>query len=346
MKRLLWLWLVVALASAQFVRADSTATDPAAVRAAFLKLIDRPRVPLAPELKVLPETNGLVTTEFTYASDADQRVPGLIVKSATATGKQPTVIVLHGTGGKKEGEMGLLKKFAQKGFIAVAIDGRYHGARSSVGSGTRDYFAAILKAYRTGKEHPLYYDTVWDVMRLIDYLDSRDDVDAKRIGMTGFSKGGIETYFTSAVDTRIAVSVPCIGVQCFRWGLDNDMWQQRIATVQGAADGAAADEGVTIDAAFARKFLDRLTPGIYGQFDGPIMLTLITPRPLLVINGGADAHTPLPGLRLCEAAAKTAYTQASVPEKFNLIVEENTGHKVNDAAQAESFAWFEKYLKP
>jgi len=51
-----------------------------------------------------------------------------------------------------------------------------------------------------------FYDTVWDVMRLVDYLETRADVDTNRIGLTGISKGGIETCFTAAVDKRIAVA--------------------------------------------------------------------------------------------------------------------------------------------
>jgi hypothetical protein len=36
--------------------------------------------------------------------------------------------------------------------------------------------------YRTGHGHPYMYDTVWDTMRLVDYLETHDDVDPKRIG--------------------------------------------------------------------------------------------------------------------------------------------------------------------
>ena len=113
-------------------------------------------------------------------------------------------------------------------FIAVSIDGRYHGERGK----PADYNAAIAKAFAQGGEHPMYYDTVWDVMRLIDYLQTRPDVDGKRIGLIGFSKGGIETWITSAIDTRVACSIPCIGVQSFAWALANDAWHARVGTVQ------------------------------------------------------------------------------------------------------------------
>src|SRR4051812_17338824 len=71
-------------------------------RADFLKLIDRPRVPLASEFRQTATANGTVEFHFTYTTEKGQTVPGILLKSATATGRQPVVIALHGTGGKKE----------------------------------------------------------------------------------------------------------------------------------------------------------------------------------------------------------------------------------------------------
>ena len=48
----------------------------------------------------------------------------------------------------------------------------------------------------------------------------------------GISKGGIETYFTAAADPRVAAAVSYIGVQRFKWALDNGQWRARIATIQ------------------------------------------------------------------------------------------------------------------
>jgi len=240
----------------------------------------------------------------------------------------------------------LMQKLAARGFLAVAIDGRYHGERTKAGHGTDEYYAAIAQAWRDQREHPFYYDTVWDVMRLVDYLTTRDDVDPQRIGLIGISKGGIETYFTVAADTRIAVAVPCIGVQSFRWALDHNDWKRRIATIQGAFDVAAKEAGVTnADTAFVRKFYDRVVPGIYGEFDGPAMLPLIAPRPLLVINGDSDDHTPLLGVQECVAAAQAAYRAAKVEDRFAVRIQEKTGHKVTDESETAAIEWFVKWLK-
>ncbi len=316
-------------------------------RVAFLKLIDRPRVPLEPVVKELGEIDGLAQTHFTFVADAEQRVPGTLLKQSKSAGRRPVVIALHGTGGNKESQLPLLKELAGLGFIGVAIDGRYHGERTRAGKGSVEYNDAILRAYRIGKEHPFLYDTVWDVLRLIDYLETRADVDAKRIGLIGFSKGGMETYLASAVDQRVAVAVPCIGVQSFRWALENNAWKSRVETFQAALNSAAKDAGVAeIDADFVRKFYDRVVPGIYKEFDGPEMLPLIASRPLLVINGDSDLRTPMPGVMECAKHTRQAYANARAEEMFQLLIQEKTGHAVTPAARQTAIAWFVKWLKP
>jgi dienelactone hydrolase len=324
-----------------------TAAESASTSEAFLKVIDRPRVPLAAEVKPAGEVEGCKQYHFTYAADGTQRVPGILIKpKSQLTIRLPVVIVLHGTGGNKEGQAGWLKELAGKGFLAVAIDGRYHGERTRAGKGSVEYNEAILRAFRTGQEHPFLYDTVWDVMRLVDYLETRADVDRARIGLIGFSKGGMETYLAAAVDKRIRSAVPCIGVQSFRWAVEHDAWQSRVGTFLAAMNGAAKDSEVAqVDAAFVRRFYDRVAPGIYSEFDGPAMLPLIAPRPLLVINGDSDARTPRPGLMECVDAARKAYSTAGAADKFEFLLEENTGHRVNPEARQRAIEWFVRWLR-
>ncbi len=322
------------------VAIPAAAADP---RQAFLQLIARQKVPLDGRAVDPLTESGFSRWTFSYAADADQRVPGIGERPVSAT-KLPVVIVLHGTGGTKEGQSPLLHQLSKAGFAAVAIDGRYHGARTKAGTGSLEYQQAMLATFRTGKEHPFLYDTVWDVMRLIDYLGTTDWADTSRIGLIGFSKGGMETYLAAAVDPRIKVAVPCIGVQSFQWALDHDSWQSRAGTFQLALDTAAKDEGLIgkPGAEFLSHFYDKVAPGIHSAFDGPSMLPLIAPRALLTINGAIDPRTPMPGLQLCLDAAKTAYD--SHPDRFHSIIEEDTGHKVNADALAEAVKWFGKWL--
>jgi dienelactone hydrolase len=275
-----------------------------------------------------------------------QRVPGILVKPK-ANGPRPVVIVMHGTSGRKEQQLKFLKRLAGEGFIGVAIDGRYHGERGNM----KTYTAALVDAFKTfdhqPREYPLYYDNVWDVMRLIDYLVQRPDIDAKRIGLMGFSKGGVETWEAGAVDERIACVVPCIGMQSFRWEIDHDGWHARMNVLKGSFTESAESIGVkTPDAAFVQTFFDREIPGSTGEFDGPEMVALICPRPLLIINGGADALTPLPGVQLCAEAAKADYQAASADDHFKQIIEPKAGHTVTASSYTEAVNWFIQHLTP
>ena len=320
-------------------------------RAAYLAVIDRPRVALAPELAAMPAVEGLRKYHLWFSTDAKERVPGylLLPDAARFKGRRPVVIALHGTGGNKDnGQIAeIVLKAARAGFIGVAIDGRYHGERTAAGSGAAVYNEAIAKAFESGEAHPFYFDTTWDVMRLIDYLETRKDVDPKRIGLTGISKGGIETYLASAADPRIAAAVPYIGVQSFKWALDNGQWRARIATIQPAFDAAAKHAGKSADDVnFVREFYARVVPGIDGRFDGPAMLTLIAPRPLLVVNADSDANTPVAGVRLAVDSARPAYAAANAADKLQLVIEENTPHRVNPEAIDAGIAWFVRWLAP
>jgi len=341
-KKLAWFVLGLVLALPALADVD------AGPRASYLALIDRPKVALKPELAELPDVEGLKKYHLWYSADASERVPGylLLPDPKSFKGPRPVIIALHGTGGNKDNMANLVLKAARAGFIGVAIDGRFHGERTRAGNGSDEYNAAIAETFKTGKGHPFYFDTSWDVIRLVDYLVTRKDVDAARIGLTGISKGGIETYLAAAADPRIAVAVPYIGVQSFKWSLDNGQWRARIATIQDAFDASVVLAGKKDDADFVREFYARVAPGIDGAFDGPEMLKLIAPRPLLVVNADSDANNPIAGTRLAVESAKPAYAAAGAADHLQFVIEENTPHRVNPEAIDAGIAWFVRWLKP
>lgn len=316
-------------------------------RADFLKVIEKPRTPLAPEVGQPVMKDGIERVDFSYAAEPGERVPSILVKAAGSSGRRPVVIALHGTGGNKESHLAFMTDLAKAGFVAVSIDNRYHGARSKAGKGSVEYVDAILRSFHDSKEHPFFFDTAWDVMRLIDYLETRPDVDPKRIGIFGTSKGGIECYLTAPVEPRIACIVSCIGVESFRWAAENNSWQSRIGTVQKAFDAAAKERGVAKpDGEFVHAFYSRVAPGIDREFDGPAMVPLAAPRPFLAINGEIDPRTPAPGLMLCADAARAAYKAAGAEDRFVLHIQKNTAHKVNPESLTLAKEWFVRWLGP
>ena len=324
------------------------APDAERIRSGFLKMIERPRVPLAPESQPRGDGGTYRAEQFSFASEAGERVPGVFMTSARFNDRRPVIILLHGTGSRKEEFLAQMRTLADRGFATAAIDARHHGARlsSKSGTGNAQYYAAMLETYRTGKGRPYLYDMVWDVMRLVEYLQTRGDIDSKRIGLMGISKGGTEAYLAAAVDPRIAAVVPIIGVQGFRWALDNDRWQPRIATFAPPVNAAARDEGVKVDAAFVRRFYDRVVPGIYGVYDAGSMLALIAPRPVLVINGDSDPRTPLAGVQEAVASARQTYIRMKAEEKLGLYLQPDAGHVVTPVAELVMADWFVKWLAP
>jgi dienelactone hydrolase len=324
------------------------------VRQAFRKLLDRPAV--APNVKVrsAKTENGLVTEQLSFASEktaaGEERVPVLVVRPAKAGRKLPAVIVLHGTGGNKEGVRGWLTDLAKRGIIGVAIDARYHGERAGGAKRAEAYNAAIVRAWRAKpgerQEHPFYYDTCWDLWKTVDYLASRPDVDAGRIGMMGISMGGIETWLAACVDERVKVIVPAIAVQSFRWGLEHDRWQARANTIKAAHQAAAKDLGEkAVNRRVCQALWDKVVPGILDRFDCPSMLRLAAGRPLLILGGELDPNCPLPGARLAVAEATRAYQKAGAADKLEVLIARGVKHQVTAQQRKAALDWFAKWLR-
>jgi dienelactone hydrolase len=323
------------------------------VKAAFLKLLDRPRVPLDARASV-QDHGDFVQESISFASETKangsvERVPALLLRPARVNGKLPAVIVLHGTGGNKESQLGFMKELVQRGIIGVAIDARYHGGRSGGAKGSAAYNEAIVRAWKTRvgepQEHPFYYDTCWDLWRTVDYLQTRGDLDAGRIGMIGFSMGGIQTWLAASVDDRVKVAVPAIAVQSFRWSLENDQWQGRAKTINLAHQAAAKDLGEpAVNQKVCRTLWDKIIPGMLDQFDCPSMLRLFAGRSLLIVSGEKDANCPIGGARLAFASVEKAFKDAGASNKLRIMVAP-VGHTVTPEQRQAALEWFQRWLK-
>lgn len=331
--------------------AAPNASDSVRRRARFHALLERPRVALHPILT--RETEGEFAVERgQFDSETHEAVPFLLYRSTSAKGRLPAVIVLHGTGGNKEGVAANLRDLARRGMLAIAIDARYHGARVPGGAhGAREYNDAILRAYREPdpkrQEHPFYYDTVYDLWRTVDYLQTRPDVDRERVGMMGFSMGGIEAWLAAATDPRIRVVVPAIGVQSLKWSLDNERWQGRANTIRTAHEAVAHDLGEPeVNARVCRALWTKVVPGILDDFDCPRMLEAIAPRPMLILNGEKDPNCPLEGAKVAFAAAGDAYKQAKAEDRLEIDVAPGVAHAVTPTQRDKAYAWLERWLKP
>jgi hypothetical protein len=161
---------------------------------------------------------------------------------------------------------------------------------------------------------------IQESMRALDYLATRPDVDASRIGMTGNSGGGLNTLYTAALDPRVRIAA--VAGYTFHF---NDF-------IKHSGPHCTCN----------------YLPGLYASMEWFEIAGLIAPKPLLMMQGEYDSAFPVTGARIAgrkleslyallgrhsaarldiipEARSITESTQASPPEL--LTKEEKTSYQ-------------------
>ncbi|CAK8568840.1 unnamed protein product [Lathyrus sativus] len=299
--------------------------------------------------KDIPNFKDLLVEENLYLNieEGDQGKLPLLILSLKETDKQkkrPAVVFNHGSDTSKEYMRPLLEAYASRGYIAISVDARYHGERAK----NKDtYIESLVSAWKTGATMPFIFDTVWDLIKLAEYLKNhRQDIDSSRIGITGISLGGMHSWFAAAVDPTYSVVVPIIGVQGFRWAIENDKWQGRVESIKKVFEVASEDLGKSeIDKEVVEKVWDRIAPGLTSIFDSPYSIPSIAPRPLFILNGEEDPRCPRAGVRKLMRNLKRMYI-AFGHEKFKYYQEPETVHQITKLQMRKSADWFDHFLKP
>jgi hypothetical protein len=128
--------------------------------------------------EVPPPGSGAASTNGSNSSSSSASqawVPVRVVKAPQPHATPlPAVVLLHATGLGKDSLAARQAQFARRGYLAVAMDCRYHGDRAQGGDGCRDaYQEALVRAWRGSGERPFLLDNVWDLLRLLDWLGQR-----------------------------------------------------------------------------------------------------------------------------------------------------------------------------
>lgn len=183
--------------------------------------------------------------------------------------------------------IGLVKR----GFIVLIYDAIGQGERMTPGNIHHDAGQALLPLGET-----IAGWMVWDSMRAIDYLQSRDDVDGDSIGMTGNSGGGLNTLFTAALDKRVRAA---------------------------AIAGFTFEFGNWVKYGGAHCTCTHL-PGILRDMNWFEIAGLIAPRAALLLQGDNDGIFPISGAR--RSAEDTARIYQVMGHGDRMRLAELTGH--------------------
>jgi|SRR5579871_3934026 len=186
----------------------------------------------------LPDYQGPLNAKVTGRIEADaytiekvifESLPGFYVTAnlyrPSQPGRYPGVLVQagHTQEGKPEGQR-LAANLAMKGFVVLAFDPLGQGEREQTldpqtghalaGWSVPEHIQAGAQSMLVGESVGRYF--IWDAKRALDYLASRPEVDAERLGAAGCSGGGALTTFIGALDPRIKAVSPACFINSYR----------------------------------------------------------------------------------------------------------------------------------
>ncbi len=156
-----------------------------------------------------------------------------------------------------------------------------------------------------------------DDQRALDYLCSRPDVDATRVGCAGLSGGGLRTVMLSGADERIRCSC-AVGMMT--------TWRDYL-----------------LNKCYTHTWMCYV-PGLPRELDYPEILGLAAPNPVLVLNNRQDALFTLSEMERADRMLAEVYKKAGAPEHYKGSFYDGP-HKFDREMQQEAFAWFDRWLK-
>jgi len=230
-------------------------------------------------------------------------VSGTLYRPLKGKGPFPAVMVAQGHGEIQhygESSQQLSATLARMGAVVFSYDMFAKGEES---------LQFAFDDHRTGLAMTMQ---TLNSIRIIDFLSSLPYVDSKRIAMTGASGGGTQTFLLTALDQRIAVSVPVVMVSSWFFG------------------GCPCESGMPIHSC-----------GEWGTNNVEIA-AMAAPRPLLVVSDGGDWTANVPEIEF--PYLKKIYSLFGKPELVENVHLIKEGHDYGPSKRNAAYQFLAKQL--
>jgi dienelactone hydrolase len=211
--------------------------------------------------------------------------------------------------------------FVRNGLAVLTYDPIGQGERYQVvgpdrkprARGTSEHTLVDVGAMLVGTSSAQYF--LWEGIRGLDYLASRTEVDAKRLGCVGNSGGGTMTAYLMAIDERVACAVP----NCFITSME------KLYSTVGPQDGEANLRG--------------LVAAGMGHSDYSI---LRAPRPTQLSTPTRDYYD-IEGAWSTFREAKRVYGILGASERMDLF-EYDDKHSISRPFRESAVRWLRRWL--
>ncbi|MFB9296259.1 acetylxylan esterase [Persicitalea jodogahamensis] len=281
-----------------------------------------PKTPLNPVVTGRIERDDFTVEKLYFESQPGYYVTGALFIPKNRPGKLPAIVYTCGhTDIAFRGEVyqRVIINLVKKGFAVLTFDPVGQGERMDYQdisrriSGTREHSYAGAQLFLAGVSPASYF--AWDGIRAIDYLISRPEVDASRIGITGRSGGGTQATYIAALDDRVRAAA----LECYITTFD------KLLRSRGPQDAE-----------------QNLFHGIANGVDLPDFIEMRAPRPTLLIGTTNDIFS-IQGFRDAYQEARRTYQALGQPENLQKV-EDEAAHASTRKNREAAYAFFQKHL--
>jgi dienelactone hydrolase len=283
-----------------------------------------PRTPLKPRVTGTVDRPDYRIEKVIYESRPNYLVTANLYVPKRQSGKCPAVLAPcgHSRNGKASASyQQFSRNLARQGYVVLIYDPPSQGERLEypdrdglphIGFGVHSHNVAGNQMTLIGWNFALW--EAWDGIRGVDYLLSRPEVDATRLGVTGNSGGGTQTTHLNALEDRFTMAAP----NCFVTQLRNNLENEEPTDAEQIIPGLLA-AGLDMADYFVAQI----------------------PRPTL-LTGERNDFFDVRGLRATYAELRRLYTILGEQDKLALFVGTNT-HGYHQPTRENMYRFFNKH---